>query len=128
MQGSWSWLNEAKPGAKQAKWGYLSSTVGDELTLRVRPSKRAAALPGFRAGNSRVLVGLGVLKSYTGMGAAALACSQGCSCASQVFELQHKPRVSRPTWCFQACAVQLLASAVQMRLPQFLEPCSRCWR
>ena len=97
MQGSWKWLNEAKPGSKQAKWGYVSSSVGDELTLRVRASKRAAPLPGFGAGNSSVLVGLGVLRSYTGMGAAAMACSQGCSCLPQIFELQHKPRVGRPT-------------------------------
>ena len=93
MQGSWKWLNEAKPGAKQAKWGYVSSTVGDELTLRVRTTKRGAPLPGFGAGNFSVLAGLGLLRSYAGMGAAAVACSQGCSCTPQVFELQHQPRV-----------------------------------
>ena len=62
------------------------------------------------------------------MGAAAMSCSQGCSCPPQVFELQHKPRVSRPTRGFQACAVQLLAPALQMSSPQLLEPCSACWR
>ena len=98
MQGRWRWLNEAKPGAQQAKWGYVSSTIGDELTLRVRTSKRIAHLTGFRAGNSSVLAGLGLLRSYMGMGAAAVACAQGCSCAPQVFELQHQLRVGRPAW------------------------------
>ena len=82
-------MDEAKQGSKQPKWGYISSTVGDELTLRLSPGRRAAQRPG----NSSVLAGLGLLKSYRGMGAAAVACSQGCTCTPQVFELQHKQEV-----------------------------------
>ena len=93
MQGSWKWVNEAKQGSKQPKWGYTSSAVGDALTLRVTRRRAAAPLLGFGGGNSSVLVGLGVLRSYKGMGAAAVACAQGCNCSPQVFELQHKQQV-----------------------------------
>ena len=34
-QGSWHWVNEAAPGAQQAKWGYVSEAPGDELLLRI---------------------------------------------------------------------------------------------
>ena len=93
MQGSWKWVNEAKQGSKQPKWGYTSSTVGDAVTLRVTRRKAAASLLGLGTSNSSVLVGLGVLKSYKGMGAAAVACTQGCTCSPQIFELQHKQQV-----------------------------------
>lgn len=86
-------MNEAKQGSKQPKWGYASSRVGDALTLRVSRSRSAGALLGFGRGNSSVLVGLGVLRSYAGMGAASVACAQGCVCSPQVFELQHKQQV-----------------------------------
>ena len=88
-------MNEAKQGSKQPKWGYTSSTVGDALTLRVSRSRAAAPLLGLGSGNSSVLVGLGVLRSYKGMGAASVACAQGCTCSPQVFELQHKQQVSK---------------------------------
>ena len=88
-------MNEAKHGSKQPKWGYTSSTVGDKLTLRVSRSKAAASLLGFGRGNSSVLLGLGVLRSYKGMGAASVACAQGCTCSPQIFELQHKQQVGR---------------------------------
>ena len=90
-------------------WGYVSSTIGDEITRRVRTGKRVAHLPGFGAGNSSVLAGLGLLRSYRGMGAAAVACSHGCSCAPQAFQLQHQPRVGRRTRWLRAWSMQLLA-------------------
>ena len=93
MQGDWNWVNEAKQGAKQSKWGYISSSVGDELTLKLSRSNSAASMLGLESGNSSVLVGLGVLKSYKDMGAAAVSCSQGCTCTPQVFEMQHKQEV-----------------------------------
>ncbi|CAL5223929.1 g6531 [Coccomyxa viridis] len=109
LTGSWKWVNEAKQGSKQPKWGYTSSSVGDALTLRVSRSKAAAPLLGFGGGNSTVLVGLGVLRSYKGMGAAAVACTQGCTCSPQVFELQHKQQVSQVYWVY--LLVSLLSKA-----------------
>jgi len=43
-QGSWRWVNEARPGG-QPKWGYVSHTPGDRLTLRIArdPDPSAAA-------------------------------------------------------------------------------------
>jgi hypothetical protein len=43
LQGEWSWVNEAKKGAKQAKWGYVSSNPGDELTIQIRHRKSSGA-------------------------------------------------------------------------------------
>ena len=77
MQGSWKWVNEAKQGSKQPKWGYTSSAVGDALTLRVTRRRAAAPLLGFGGGNSSVLVGLGVLRSYKGMGGSSCGVRSG---------------------------------------------------
>ena len=94
-QGSWRWVDEAKAGSKQPKWGYVSDSVGDELTLRITEGPRSPRVLGLggTGGNSSVLAGLGLLKSYRGMGAAAVSCAKGCSCTPQVFELQHKQEV-----------------------------------
>ena len=89
-------MDEAKAGSKQRKWGYVSDSVGDELTLRISKGSRPPRVLGLggTGGNSSVLAGLGLLKSYRGMGAAAVSCAKGCSCTPQVFELQHKQEVS----------------------------------
>ena len=86
-------MDEAKAGSKQPKWGYVSDSVGDELMLRITKGSRSPRVLGGTGGNSSVLAGLGLLKSYRGMGAAAVSCAKGCSCTPQVFELQHKQEV-----------------------------------
>ena len=52
---------------------------------------------GFKPGNATVLVGLGLLRSYSGVGSAAASCGSGCTCAPERFSLLHKPLVrARP--------------------------------
>jgi len=87
----WQWVDEAKEGAQQAKWGMVSSQVGDELVLRIGGSSRPA-----QPHNSSVLVGLGMLKSYQDVGAATVSCSRGCSCKPDHFQLLHDQQVSLP--------------------------------
>ena len=48
VQGSWQWVNDAKPGAQQPKWGYASATPGDELLLRIQPGSDRKALARSR--------------------------------------------------------------------------------
>lgn len=48
-QGTWRWVNEAKPGA-QPKWGYVSTVPGDRLTLRVTRDPEPGLAGGLRRG------------------------------------------------------------------------------
>ena len=48
---------------------------------------------GLGVRNSSVVVGLGLLKSYRGMGSAIASCSGDCSCIPDRFELQHSQEV-----------------------------------
>ena len=41
-------------------------------------------------------VGVGMLKSYQHMGVAEVACTQGCSCEPQAFDLHQEEKVSSP--------------------------------
>lgn len=120
LQGDWNWVNEAKQGAKQPKWGYISSSVGDELTLKLSRSKSAASMLGLESGNSSVLVGLGVLKSYKDMGAAAVSCSQGCACTPQLFEMQHKQEVSSAWSGPPTCPLHALQVSLDLQHKQNL--------
>ena len=92
------------------------------LILRVSRSRSAGALLGFGSGNSSVLVGLGVLRSYVGMGAAAVACalrdapaalrSSSCSASSRsVID------TSAPRWpCLaESCAFKAGTACVVLR-------------
>ena len=52
---------------------------------------------GSKPGNATVLVGLGLLRSYAGVGSAMASCGAGCACAPERFSLLHKPLVrARP--------------------------------
>ncbi|BDA48467.1 hypothetical protein COCOBI_12-1460 [Coccomyxa sp. Obi] len=113
--GEWKWVNEAKEGAQQVKWGMVSSQPGDELLLRISRSRKHSrasvglgqALLSGQSGessslelNSSVVVGLGLLKSYQDVGAAAVGCSGGCDCKPQRFELLHRQQVSQVYWFY----------------------------
>ena len=91
-QGDWKWVDEAKEGAQQAKWGMVSSQAGDELLLRIDHSSSSRLQP--REANSSVVVGLGLLKSYQDVGAASVGCSGSCSCLPSRFELLHNQKVT----------------------------------
>lgn len=57
----------------------------------------AGGRSGFKPGNATVLIGLGLLRSYTGVGSAVASCGAGCACAPERFLLLHKPLVrARP--------------------------------
>lgn len=87
-------MDEAKEGAQQAKWGMVSSQVGDELVLRIGGGS-SSSMPAPEH-NSSVVVGLGMLKSYQDVGAATVSCSGGCSCNPHHFQLLHDQQVSLP--------------------------------
>ncbi|KAK9836351.1 hypothetical protein WJX81_007868 [Elliptochloris bilobata] len=101
MQGGWRWVNEAKPGG-QPKWGYVSSTPGDRLTLRITrgpdPGLASSLRSGLRASNMTVLVGLGLLRSHAGVGTALASCGAGCACEPERFQLLHQALTSQVYW------------------------------
>jgi hypothetical protein len=115
LQGSWQWVNDAKPGAQQPKWGWASATPGDELLLHIKPSsgKRQGALAPLgedeRSGRS-VTVGLGMLTSWHGVGDARVSCSGGCTCLPETFHLNVTQQV--PAACQQCYIVQRHAAMV----------------
>ena len=43
-------------------------------------------------------VGIGMLKSYHHMGVATVACTEGCSCEPQAFDLHQEEKVSFLPW------------------------------
>ncbi|PRW60464.1 expressed protein isoform A [Chlorella sorokiniana] len=56
----------------EQKWGYRSEALGNWIELQV-----STKVPG---NNDQVLVLLGYLRSYTGMGLAKVTCASGCTC------------------------------------------------
>ena len=70
-------MNEAKHGSKQPKWGYASSTVGDQLTLRVSRSKAAAPLLGFGERELQRPVGPGSAQELQGDGGSVCGVRSG---------------------------------------------------
>ena len=100
-QGSWQWVNDAKPGAQQPKWGYASAIPGDELLLRIQPSsgRKALAAADRKSLNRSVTVGMGMLTSWRGVGDAAVSCSGGCSCPAETFHLNVTQQVQMPAGC-----------------------------
>ncbi|EIE27713.1 hypothetical protein COCSUDRAFT_55699 [Coccomyxa subellipsoidea C-169] len=99
-KGEWKWVDEAREGAQQAKWGMLSTQAGDELLLRIDHNSPLPAQGDSGASSSSVVVGLGLLKSYKDVGAAAVGCSGGCSCNQTRFELLHDQQVSQVYWFY----------------------------
>ncbi|KAG1663016.1 hypothetical protein FOA52_016031 [Chlamydomonas sp. UWO 241] len=93
MASGWDWVDEGKPGAP--KWGYVSSTPGETLTIRV-PLDGDALLAAHlveRGGaefkdpkgkeakkDRRMAAWLIYMESYEHMGKAHVSCSGGCSC------------------------------------------------
>ena len=60
------------------------------------PNPPQAQPDGAEEGRMPMTVGVGMLKSYQQMGVAEVACTQGCSCEPQAFDLHQEEKVSFP--------------------------------
>lgn len=93
------WINQAREGAHQAKWGYAGSQPGSSLSIQVGMGN---ATDGNATTPRQTLVGLGVLKSYEGMGKASVSCvppshvqPQDCSCGFWQIDMHHEHHTSQ---------------------------------
>jgi hypothetical protein len=77
----WELVNEGA-GLKQ-KWGFVSHTPGAELVIELNTTRET------RPEEPRMSVQLAYLKSYSGMGAAAVRCANGCECDESVVDAHH---------------------------------------
>lgn len=69
----WALVNEGNE--HKAKWGYVSSTVGSSLTLKVNNLLSESVKPG-----ENVTMLIAYLESYEHMGKFHLTCVEGCTC------------------------------------------------
>jgi len=85
----WSLLDEGHDGRK--KLGYVSSTVGSTLKIKVNTS---AVVP---PGGDKDVVGVTVtyLRSYEHMGQAVMRCASGCVCTQAVANGHHREHNSQ---------------------------------
>lgn len=49
-------------------------------------------------GNSQVLIGIGILKSYEHMGIAEMSCVSGCECEPLLMDGQWESKTSQSEW------------------------------
>lgn len=92
------WVNQAKPGAPQAKWGYVGTEPGAYLSIQVGFGHReGSSSPASR----KTVVSIGMLKSYRDMGIANISCNASsvakskCSCEQKQWNLHLEHRMSQ---------------------------------
>ncbi|GLC58710.1 hypothetical protein PLESTB_001392400 [Pleodorina starrii] len=76
----WQWIDEGT--VKKPKWGYVATTPGSTLVLRLGTpnSVSAASLAADKLPNSTFPVLLHYLASYASMGQMSASCLGGCKC------------------------------------------------
>ena len=123
----WMWVDEGSEG--RHKWGFVTTVVGAELTLKAISScccllacstfERwvlpvfllsldcvwACGLQQINSNTSKdlanaVMVGIGILRSYDRMGIARLECISGCHCKPKLLDGHHKQHTSQIEWLY----------------------------
>eukprot|EP00775_Hariotina_reticulata_P005681 gene5681-5919_t len=85
----WQFIDEGGPGKR--KWGFISTTPGSVLTIKLDTRRSSTAQSG-QPGRMNVM--LSYLKSYVNMGQAVAICKSGCSCQPQQADGHHTLRQS----------------------------------
>lgn len=68
-------------------------------------------------GTSKVLIGVGILRSYEHMGIAELTCVSGCECEPSLMDGHWDSRTSQSEWQYIAGGHHMLLRLVASSLP-----------